>query len=72
MAKYVHDMAQIFDGVRLDNAHNTPIHVAKYMLAKARSANPNLYVMAELFCDSKDSEYSYSQELGINQLMREL
>lgn len=27
MATYVSDMATVFDGVRLDNAHSTPIHV---------------------------------------------
>ena len=27
MSKYVTDMASIFDGFRLDNAHSTPIHV---------------------------------------------
>jgi glycogen debranching enzyme len=32
ISKYVHDMAMIFDGFRLDNAHSTPIHVAYYML----------------------------------------
>jgi glycogen debranching enzyme len=56
MSQYVRNMAKIFDGIRLDNAHNTPIHIAKYMLTEARSANPNIYIMAELFCDSKRSE----------------
>ncbi len=49
MSKYVFDMALTFDGFRLDNAHSTPIHVANYLLQVARSVNPNLFVMAELF-----------------------
>jgi glycogen debranching enzyme len=32
MAQYVRDMASVFDGIRIDNAHNTPLHVAKYMI----------------------------------------
>lgn len=72
MGKYVSDMAGIFDGVRLDNLHNTPLHVAKFMLANARSANPNLYVIGEFYADSKESECRYVQELGINALIREL
>ena len=72
MAEYVKSMASIFDGIRLDNAHNTPLHVAKHMITQARNANPHLYVMAELFCDSKESEIRYVQALGLNHVMREL
>lgn len=72
MSTYVRDMASVFDGFRLDNAHNTQLHVAKYLINQARNANPNLYVIAELFCDSKDSEIRYVQDLGLNHLMREL
>jgi len=72
MAEYVKSMASIFDGIRLDNAHNTPIQVAKSMIIQARNVNPNLYVMAELFCDSKKSEIKYVQTLGLNHVMREL
>ena len=32
MSTYVSDMAQVFDGFRLDNAHSTPIHVCNYLL----------------------------------------
>jgi len=45
-------MASVFDGFRLDNAHSTPIHVSYFLLQCARSINPNLYVMAELFTSS--------------------
>ena len=52
MSRYVTDMAMVFDGFRLDNAHSTPIHVCYYLLQVARTANPNLFVMAELFTSS--------------------
>lgn len=52
MSQYVTDMASIFDGFRLDNAHSTPIHACYYLLQVARSTNPNLYIMAELFTSS--------------------
>lgn len=32
MSRYVADMAMIFDGFRLDNAHSTPMHVCNYLL----------------------------------------
>lgn len=32
MSNYVRSMGRIFDGFRLDNAHSTPVHVAKYLL----------------------------------------
>lgn len=72
MAEYVTSMGKIFDGVRLDNAHSTPKHIAKYMLQKLRSANPNSYVLAEFFTNSRESEAEATRELGINGLIREM
>lgn len=72
MSKYVSDMALVFDGFRLDNAHSTPIHVCYYMLQVARSANPNLFVMAELFTSSAEVDALYVWKLNINGLIREM
>lgn len=36
MEKYVSQMASVFDGFRLDNAHSTPINVCQYLLEQAR------------------------------------
>lgn len=65
-------MAMIFDGFRLDNAHSTPIHVANYMLQVARSVNPNLFIMAELFTSSAELDSMFVRRLNINGLVREI
>ena len=72
MSQYVYEMAIIFDGFRLDNAHSTPIHVANYMLQVARSVNNNLFIMAELFTSNADIDAMFVRRLNINGLVREV
>ncbi len=71
MEQYTERTAELFDGIRVDNAHTTPLHVAKHMIAVARRVRPDVYVVAELFADADSKKLAYMRETGVHAVILE-
>lgn len=71
MREYVQRMAKLFHGLRIDNCHSTPLHVARYLIDAVREVRPNTFIIAELFTGNERYDNIFIAKLGINALIRE-
>ena len=71
MEEYVRLSAFLFDGFRLDNCHNTSIRLLEILIASARTVNPSLIVLAELFTSNQNTDVEYIRRVGIDMIVRE-
>lgn len=70
MTRYVCKMAEVFDGFRLDNFHNTNLNAAQHFVKEAMRVNPNLYLISELFTPSPEIEIDLCSKVGVHRLIR--
>ncbi|CAL5987213.1 Glycogen_debranching enzyme [Hexamita inflata] len=71
-AQYVENMAKLFQGLRIDNAHSTDKEVLKHCLQRARKVNSNLLVMCEVFTSSQDTDSQFVQEVFADMKVQEI
>ncbi|CAL5976928.1 Glycogen_debranching enzyme [Hexamita inflata] len=71
-AQYVENMAKLFQGLRIDNAHSTDNEVLKHCLQRARKVNSNLLVMCEVFTSSQDTDSQFVQEVFADMKVQEI
>ena len=70
METYVRYVAATFDGIRVDNAHGTPMHVLRYMAHAAKQQNPSVAILAEICAPTKSQEKDF-MSCGIDLIIRE-
>lgn len=71
MKKYCVDMANVFDGFRLDNFHNSNINAAQHFLNSAIKVNQNLFIVSELFFPDKKIKAELTEKTGMHRLVAE-
>uniref|UniRef100_A0A3B4Y131 Glycogen debranching enzyme n=1 Tax=Seriola lalandi dorsalis TaxID=1841481 RepID=A0A3B4Y131_SERLL len=71
MKTYTETIAEAFSGVCLLNCPSTPLHVTEVMLAAARAIRPNLYVIADLWTGSQNTDHVFVNRLGITSVLKD-
>lgn len=59
METYVSTAAHLFDALRIDNAHSTPLPVLRHLIHLAKRIRPDILIMAEVFAPSQAQEQSF-------------
>ena len=72
MQTYLQVSAFLFDGIRLDNCHNTPISLLEDLIPHARTVRPSLLLLAELFTSNQHTDVEYVRRIGIDMILREV
>ncbi|TNJ28796.1 Amylo-alpha-1,6-glucosidase [Giardia muris] len=69
---YVRRCAEIFDSIRIDNAHSTDPRLLRHVINAARTVRQDIYVMLECFMGNAMAEARFLQEVGGNSVVNEL
>ena len=71
MKRYTEKMAEVFDGFRLDNFHNSHQKSAKYFIKCARKIKENIFIFSELFTPNTHLQAKLCSNIGVHKTVQE-
>ena len=71
MKRYTEQMAEIFDGFRLDNFHNSHQKSSNYFIKCARKKKQNIFIFSELFTPNSHLKAKLCSNIGVHKTVQE-